>query len=203
MPTSREAISASPQTDLRSQLTVRRYLIDDPISEITLLLHRAYAGQVAAGLRPLAGRQDDKTTLDRVLNSECYLATLPAEAIPPATLERMGSHTGRGDRVVGVILFNEHERVAFPSFFLEPGVAHFAMFGVEPAIQGAGIGAALLARCEERAAEIECHELALSMAEPDAPLRAYYNRRGYRFIEHWQWPYTNYKSCILSKQVAR
>ena len=26
-------------------------------------------------------------------------------------------------------------------------------------------------------------------------------RRGYRFIEHWQWPYTNYRSAILSKTL--
>ena len=26
-------------------------------------------------------------------------------------------------------------------------------------------------------------------------------KRGYRFIEHWQWPYTNYRSAILSKTL--
>jgi GNAT superfamily N-acetyltransferase len=174
----------------RSRVMVRRYLIDDPISEITQLLHRAYAPQVEMGLRPLAGRQDDKTTLDRVLNSECYLALLAGET----ESERA--------RIVGIILFNEHERVAFPEFFLRADVSHFAMFGVDPALQGMGIGRLLLDRCEERARELGSAELALSMAEPDAALRAYYERRGYRFIEHWQWPYTNYRSCILSKRLV-
>lgn len=171
------------------RVAVRRYLIDDPVTEITALLHRAYQPQMAMGLRPLAGRQDDRVTLDRVLNSECYLALLPDEEEPR-------------ERIVGVILFNEHERVAFPSFFLRPEVAHFAMFAVEPGLQGAGIGKALLGRCEERAREMGFAELALSMAEPDTVLGDYYKRRGYRFIEHWQWPYTNYRSCILSKTVG-
>ncbi|HZW10570.1 MAG TPA: GNAT family N-acetyltransferase [Phycisphaerales bacterium] len=171
------------------RVLVRRYLIDDPITEITQLLHRAYAPQVLMGLRPLAGRQEDRTTLDRVLNSECYLAILP---------EAEGSERGR---IVGIILFNEHERVAFPEFFLRPEVSHFAMFGVEPSLQGLGIGRVLLGRCEERARELGSSELALSMAEPDTALRAYYERRGYRFVEHWQWPYTNYRSCILSKRL--
>lgn len=167
---------------------MRRYQIDDPVSDITRLLHRAYAPQVEMGLMPLAGRQDDKTTLDRVLNSECYLATIPdAET---------------REQIVGIILLNEHERVAFPSFFLRPGVAHFAMFGVEPGLQGLGIGRRLLEHIEARARELGAAELALSMAEPDTNLRAYYDKRGYRFIEHWQWPYTNYRSCILSKALA-
>ncbi|HRQ73529.1 MAG TPA: GNAT family N-acetyltransferase [Phycisphaerales bacterium] len=170
------------------RVVVRRFMTGDPVSEITALLHRAYAGQTAMGLRPLAGRQDDKTTLDRVLNSECYLALLPRE---DAT-----------ERIVGVILFKEHERVAFPDFFLRPDVAHFAMFGVEPGLQGMGIGRLLLEKCEERAREVGATELALSMAEPDEALRTYYEKRGYRFVCHWQWPYTNYRSCILSKRVG-
>jgi GNAT superfamily N-acetyltransferase len=187
-PTSRQSESLRETgTPPPQQVTVRRYLIDDPVTEITQLLHLAYAPQVEMGLKPLAGRQDDKTTLDRVLNSECFLATIPGE--------------GGRERIVGIILLNEHERVAFPAFFLRPGVSHFAMFGVEPGLQGLGIGRRLLDRIEARARELGAQELALSMAEPDTNLRAYYDKRGYRFIEHWQWPYTNYRSCILSKTL--
>lgn len=174
----------------RPRVAVRRYLIDDPVTEITQLLHRAYVPQVAMGLQPLAGRQDDRTTLGRVLASECYLALLP------------GEDEAARERIVGVILLNEHERVAFPEFFLRPGVAHFAMFGVEPSLQGLGIGRVLLDHIESRARELDFTELALSMAEPDTVLRAYYDKRGYRFIEYWQWPYTNYRSCILSKTLG-
>ena len=171
----------------REDVSVRRFMVDDPVGEITTLLHRAYARQRAMGLDPLAGRQDDKTTLDRVLASECYLAVAP---------------DGVRERVVGIILFNEHEKVSFPAAFLEPSTAHFAMFAVDPELQGIGIGVQLLETCERRAREIGVTRLALSMAEPDTSLRRYYERRNYEFIEYWQWPYTNYRSVILARPIG-
>ena len=175
----------------KQDITVRRFMTGDPITGITSLLHRAYARQRALGLDPLAGRQDDSTTLDRVLASEAYLAVAD------------GSHDGGGPLIVGVILFNEHEKVSFPPSFLEPGTAHFAMFAVDPQLQGIGVGVMLLELCERRALETGAHRLALSMAEPDTSLRRYYERRQYQFIEHWQWPYTNYRSMILAQAISQ
>lgn len=169
------------------QVVVRRLSPRDSIPEITKLLHRAYAKQVAMGLRPLAGRQDDSVTRERAQNSECYVA--------------VADEAGR-ERVLGVILFEEQEQAQFPAFFLQDHVCHFAQFGVDPDAQGRGIGRRLLERVEERAREKGAAELALSMAEPDRELLEFYEKRGYRFVEHWQWPYTNYRSCILSKKLA-
>ncbi|MEM9661363.1 MAG: GNAT family N-acetyltransferase [Planctomycetota bacterium] len=170
----------------KQDITVRRFMTGDAIPEITGLLHRAYARQRALGLDPLAGRQDESTTLDRMLASEAYLA--------------VADHAG-AESVVGIILFNEHEKVSFPPSFLEPGTAHFAMFAVDPQLQGIGVGVMLLERCEQRAVETGADRLALSMAEPDASLRRYYERRSYEFVEYWQWPYTNYRSVILARQI--
>jgi hypothetical protein len=39
------------------------------------------------------------------------------------------------------------------------------------------------------------------MAEPDQNLFDFYMKRGFRLVEYWQWPYTNYRSCILSKKL--
>lgn len=166
--------------------TVRLIAPHDPIPEITRLLHRAYAKQVAMGLRPLAGRQDDSVTRERAANSECYLALVPE---------------GGRERIAGIILFEEHEQATFPPFFLKPHVCHFAQFGVDPEVQGRGIGRLLLEKVELRAREKGGTELALSMAEPDRDLYEFYAKRGYRLIEYWQWPYTNYRSCILSKAL--
>jgi GNAT superfamily N-acetyltransferase len=80
-------------------------------------------------------------------------------------------------------------------------VDYFSQFAVDPDVQGAGIGGALLAKVEQRARECGAAELGLSMAEPDRDLFEYYLRRGYRLIEYWQWPYTNYRSAILSKSL--
>ena len=180
MPTSARSSSQA------SGLTVRLYQPSDNIPQLTNLLHRAYAKQVAMGLKPLAGRQDDETTLRRVQSGECYLAV-----------------QSPGQKIVGTILFHEVEDAKGPPWFQNPQVDSFSQFGVDPDLQGHGIGQLLLDKCESRALECGSTELALSMAEPDADLMKYYAKRGYRFIEIWQWPYTNYRSAILSKTLKK
>jgi GNAT superfamily N-acetyltransferase len=160
----------------------------DSYAALTALLHRAYAGQVAMGLRPLAGRQDEATTQRRCESGECFIALLPGAP---------------GERLVGTILFQEVEEAALPPHFLQPHVAHFSLFAVDPEYQGYGIGGALLAAVESRARALGFTELALSMAEPDTALMRFYERRGFRFVEHWRWPYTNYRSAILTKVLPQ
>lgn len=151
---------------------------------LTAMLHRAYRRQVELGLRPLAGRQTADITRKRCESGETFVAR-----------DRV---TGA---LVGMILLDELEEAAFPQWFLRPEVSHFSLFAVDPTVQGLGIGAGLIGAVERRAAALGKRELALSMAEPDGELMAYYLRRGFRFIEHWQWPYTNYRSAILSRAI--
>lgn len=160
----------------------------DSITALTNLLHRAYAKQVEMGLKPLAGRQDDETTRDRVSHGECLVAVLSE---------------GGSERLVGTILFHEDEEAESPPWFKKPRVTSFSQFAVDPDVQGLGIGQKLLDVVEQRARAAGSTELALSMAEPDTALMNFYLKRGYRFIENWQWPYTNYKSAILSKTITR
>ncbi len=180
-----------PSADVAAtpRAVVRLLRESDPIAEITGLLHRAYAKQVAMGLAPLAGRQDDATTFKRVHSGECYLATLP----DPASV--------RGEKIVGTILFHEVEDAKGPPWFGNPHVDSFSQFAIDPDIQGQGLGGLMLDKAESRARECGAVELACSMAEPDTALMQWYLKRGYRFIEHWQWPYTNYRSAILSKTL--
>lgn len=168
-------------------VSLRRLTPEDSIPEITKLLHRAYANQVKMGLRPLAGRQDDETTRRRCHSGECYVATVTE---------------GGREKIAGVILFHEVEPDQGPPWFQNKFVDSFSQFAVDPDIQGRGIGIALLETVERRARECGAMELACSMAEPDSKLLNFYLRRGYRFVEHWQWPYTNYRSAILSKTLA-
>ena len=171
------------------------------MAELTSLLHQAYAKQVAMGLAPLAGRQDDATTRQRVFSGECYVAvdhqSLPDEHCPTGE----GLAVAARQRLAGCILFHEVEDSKGPPWFEQKHVASFSQFAVDPGDQGSGVGGMLLDVCERRAREDGATELALSMAEPDQGLLRYYFRRGYRFIEHWKWPYTNYRSAILSKGV--
>lgn len=182
----------------------------DSLREVTALLHRAYRGQVDLGLRPLAGRQDVETTRKRCASGECYVAVvdtaLAADRLSPAA--NLDPETGQTitpsgpQRVAGIILFHEVEDAKGPPWFQRKDVDYFSQFAVEPELQGIGVGARLLETVERRARECGAAELGLSMAEPDEGLMRYYLRRGYRFIEHWQWPYTNYRSAILSKSLA-
>lgn len=166
-------------------IVVRLVRPTDSMEALTSLLHRAYAEQVAMGLKPLAGRQTVDVTRARSATGENFVATL-----------------GDNGPLVGTILFQEKESAAFPEWFLRPEVAHFSLFGVDPLHQGRGIGGMLLRAVEQRAAELGKSEIALSYAEPDTKLAGFYAHRAYRFIQHWQWPYTNYRSVILSKSLA-
>lgn len=164
---------------------VRRLAPSDSLESLTALLHRAYAGQVAMGLRPLAGRQTVEQTAERTGSGECFVAEDAASG-----------------RLIGMILFQEVETAAFPPFFLMPGVGHFSLLGVDPSAQGRGVGAMLIDGVEARAAELGLKELALSMASPDVGLMRFYEKRGFRTVEAWQWPYTNYVSAIMSRPVT-
>ncbi len=176
-----------PPADPKNAVRIRLFSPSDSIPEITSLLHRAYARQVEMGLRPLAGRQDDETTRRRCNSAECFVATL--------------ADAGR-EKIVGIILFHEVEPDQGPPWFQNKFVDSFSQFAVDPDVQGKGLGLLLLDTAERRAAECGATELACSMAEPDTDLMKFYLRRGYRFVEHWQWPYTNYRSAILSKTLA-
>ncbi|MBL8764797.1 MAG: GNAT family N-acetyltransferase [Phycisphaerae bacterium] len=173
---------SSPDRPDLAALTIRRLSPTDPVRAITSLLHRAYAPQIEMGLRPLAGRQDDATTQRRLNSGEAFVAEC-------------------GGRVLGVVILNENEPDLGPPHFRRPGVASFSQFAVDPDMQGRGVGRRLLGALETRARELGATRLALSMAEPDADLRAFYERLGYSLIETWQWPYTNYRSLILSKPL--
>lgn len=175
-------------------LHVRQWRSDDAVSPITRLLHRAYAKQVAMGLRPLAGRQEDDVTHRRLSSGEPYLAVARSELIEQPVREDAD--------VIGVIIFNERETSAGPAWFSKPGVGSFSQFAVDPSVQSKGIGRVLLETVEQRATGLGLAELALSMAEPDHGLRDYYLRRGYRVISIWKWPYTNYNSLVMSKKLG-
>lgn len=220
-----QTLIAVPASGARPVL-VRRYVPDTDaplVTSVTALLHRAYSKQVALGLKPLAGRQDDAITLKRCSSGECFIV-FDVSGAGTAVLNGLDQSRGQVDhngdanfhpvaacskqitaaevgKVIGVIILNEIESDEGPDWFSRPGVASFSQLAVDTSAQGRGIGRLLLQTVEARAAERGATELALSMAEPDDDLRRFYQRHGYRIVATWKWPYTNYVSLILSKTL--
>lgn len=164
-------------------IEVRRLDATDSIPALTRLLHRAYAPLAAMGLRYMATHQSDEVTRERAASGECWVAVVGEGAL------------------VGTILFKEAARTMGLPWLDRPEVASLGQFAVAPELQGAGLGARLMALAERRAFETGAAEIALDTAEPAGHLVALYQRRGYRVIEHTRWSHTNYRSVIMSKPV--
>ncbi len=161
---------------------IRRLDPANDLGELTRLLHRAYADLARQGLRYVATHQDLETTRNRVADGACFVA------------ERDG-------RIVGTIVFHDAVRTSGCEIYDRPGVASFHQFGVEPSLQGHGIGEALLAHVERVARESGATGLALDTADGAHSLIEMYERRGYVCSGHADWDETNYRSVVLLKEL--
>ena len=161
---------------------IRPLEASDSIADLTDLLHRAYKRLLDMGLRYSATHQSEDVTRSRISGGVCLVATV-------------------NGRVIGTVTY------AFPSpwpgvpWFDQPGVAGVGQFAVDPELQGQGIGSALLKRVEQLAREDGVTELSLNTAEPAHHLIAYYEKRGYRLVDHTDATMPNYRSVILSKRL--
>jgi len=160
---------------------IRPWRAGDDLAALTRLLHRAYRSLGEAGLNYTAVDQDAETTAGRIEGNECYVALA-------------------GERVVGTITLHTDERER-PACACRPGMAYFSQFGVEPAVQGSGVGSRLLAHIETRARALGFTHLALDTAAPADHLVGFYGRRGYREIGRVRFPGKRYESVILAREL--
>lgn len=152
------------------------------IEPLTTLLHRSYAGLAAQGLNYTATDQDAKTTLERLEDGESYLIF-------------------SGDRLAGTVSLKPTQSESRCHWYNQPGVYYFGQFGIDPDLQGQGIGSRVMDFLESRAKSRGARELALDTAESASHLIAMYSKRGYRLVEHVQWDGKTYRSVILSKTL--
>ncbi len=172
--------------DVSRKILVRLLDPRDSVHELTEMLHRAYKRHADRGMRAIAAFQDDMTTVKRIAGGECYVAALRDD-------ER---------RIVGTIVFKDASHTKGTPWFERGDVASFSQLAVEPWLQGRGIGGLLIRTAERRAAETGAAEIALSTPEPATELMAMYAHKGYRTVEHMNWPGTNYRSAIMSKPAV-
>ena len=165
-------------------MTIRPLQVDDDIAAITRLLHAAYAPLAVRGFRYVATHQDDETTRKRLEAGWSFLAI------------------GPNADITGTVTLYPPDAASPCEWYQGPGHFHFGQFGVLPSAQRRGLGGRLLRTIEAKAMAEGARELALDTAEGASHLVDWYRRLGFRFIDHVDWPVTNYRSVILSKTLA-
>ena len=163
-------------------MQVRSLLETDSIEALTSLLHRAYAPLGAKGLNYTAVNQTTDTTLRRIAGNECMVVD-------------------DGIRIIGTILFYPPGSLSGCASFERPGVSAIGQLAVDPVHQGKGIAKLMIRAAERRAIDIGSCELALDTAESASDLIAWYEREGFRFVEHVQWSDKIYRSVVMAKHL--
>lgn len=154
---------------------------DDDIDALTELLHRAYAALAKAGLHYMASHQSSVVTRRRMAKGDTIVAISPTGAlIGTVTLARVDTTSGS-------------------PLYDRPDVASFGQFGVEPTLQGLGIGSTLLSLVEALAFHRGVSHLALDTSEQAEALIRFYTARSYEPVESVKWPDVNYRSIIFTK----
>lgn len=163
---------------------VRELNDQDSISEITALLHRAYARNAAAGLRFNACHQDEERTRIRLSEGAGFV------------LEREG-------RLVGTLALCLFEGLPYGTFNPNEPVASFGQFAIEPELSGLNLGGLLIRAAEKRARAAGARYLALDTAKPARGLISYYQRQGFETVGEVDYrPSTNYDSWVLAKRLT-
>jgi GNAT superfamily N-acetyltransferase len=174
---------------LQTTPRIRRFEVSDSISDLTQLLHRAYARLAQMGMDYLAAHQDEAVTRRRLEGGECWVAELDREIVGTILL-----HGPRPDQA----------KPRYSSrWYGRPGVAWFCQFAVDPSVQGRGIGALLMEAVEKRALDCGALELACDTAIQAKSLIEMYVRWGFRRVDMISWPNTGYYSVVLSKPLGQ
>lgn len=160
--------------------TIRPLKSTDSLSELTALLHRAYARLGQMGLNYTAVDQSEAITAERLGEGHALVA------------EQAG-------QLVGTLVVTPPAPHSDCAYFQRAGVASFHQFAVDPALQGQGLGRALIAAAEAWARTQGYTEMALDTAEQAQHLIDLYSRQGYHFVEFVQWPGKSYRSVVMAK----
>jgi GNAT superfamily N-acetyltransferase len=156
------------------------------VAAITALLNAAYAPYVAQGMKYVAATQDDAVTRERLARGVGFVAF-------------------DGETLVGTVAYSSApsaSEAAAIEWYRRTGVGTFGQFAVAPGKQKGGVGIALLNALERLAHDETKTELACETAAKNAPLVAYYHRRGFRGVGLFKWPGDEHACVVLSKTLS-
>jgi len=170
-------------------IILRPLAATDSLAAITALLHRAYAPLGAAGMNFTAVDQTLEKTQERAGRGQCFVALQGDEIVGSVTVD-------------GMFDPNQHRWARATPWFFRADVAHLHQYAVDPALQGAGLGARLMQACEGWAQAQGHRALALDTAMPATQLRQRYQRAGFREVAQVQWDGKHYRSVIMVKPLA-
>ncbi len=164
------------------EVVIRELAPTDSLEELTELLHRSYKQLADLGLKYLATYQDVETTRRRIAQGVAFVAV-------------------QDGKMIGTIVFTRPEHTNLPRVKPITGAGKLNQLGVEPSLQGRGIGKKLFTHAEKYARSRGVTALVLDTAESAGHLIKWYERMGYKFEEYVQWDVTNYRSVVLVKYL--
>ncbi len=165
------------------RIRIRGLQPEDSVTAITELLHVAYAPLAAMGFKYLATHQDEATTQRRLQSGISIVAELDGV-------------------IVGTVTLRAPKAESRCAWYSQSGVWSFGQFAVRPDLARNGLGTRLMSVIEESALQHGATELALDTAEGATHLIRWYERLGFRLIQHVSWDETNYRSVVMSKRLT-
>ncbi len=154
----------------------------DSVEELTELLHRAYKRLADMGLNFIATFQSVDYTRNYLKKGECYILEC-------------------NNKLLGTVFYYTTMWDDAPDIYKNSDSVLIGKFAVDPDLQNNGLGSKLMDFVESHAAKNNKKRVVLDTSEKAFHLIDYYNKRGYVYQHHWQWPDVNYKSVILSKEL--
>jgi GNAT superfamily N-acetyltransferase len=170
--------------------TIRPLADSDCLTELTALLHAAYASLAAQGWNFTAVDQSVDVTRERLTGAQGFVAELEGRLV--------GTVAVRGPKPPGEAYIADPP----PPLYTTPGTAILAQLAVHPDCRGEGLGERLMTAAEAWARDQGFVQLALDTAEPAQALRRRYERRGYATVGRIQWQGKTYVSVLMSKPLA-
>lgn len=168
---------------MAKDIFIRPYQPTDSIPEITSLLNRAYAGMAAKGIRFLASRQDDAVTEARIKKGTTFVAV------------------GDG-KIIGTISVYGPNKDSNAEYYRRDDINYFGQFGVDPELQGTGLGKRLYLTAEEHCRKNKVKILACDTCESAESLIKMYQSWGFRPVGRTKWDVVDFNSIIMAKELT-